>query len=221
MLRFSSASTRGRAVDGWPRKVVVDALYSCFQSVQLLAEEDDFLLFRVLDHRISFVVGMEKAPGRGNNLSEISFFARFVGFDPHGETVEHINRNLHLAVASIEGEDDLVLLAGVMAAGAFDKGALAMSFASWRRDVSIVLHTLSGSESISQTFSYTDRNDIRSLAANTAPEGGLGARADMLRSFLGSGAAKAVCRRCSGRGRRGFIAQTCENCGGAGLVAHR
>lgn len=220
-FKWFGGTKRSFAAGAWPQAKIVEILSGRYETVEHLGEDDNIALYGVMDHGVTFVVGMAKAPGQAGGVTELGFFARFVGFGPSGATIETINRNLHIAVASLEEDGDLFLLAGIEAAGAFDEGTFTLVLEAWRRDITIVLHALSGQGSMAEAFAFAGRIDAKIFATNRAPESASGERVDILKAFLGARSAKALCHDCGGRGRRGLIARTCEACGGAGLVAER
>jgi hypothetical protein len=136
--------------------------------------------------------------------------------------VETINRNLHIAVASIEPNGDLFLMAGMQPTGAFDAGQFAMVLEAWKRDLMITLAGLSsGQASLAAAFPAASMEAARNFATNAAPAPVDGRPVDMLASFLGAKNNREICGDCSGRGKRGFIARVCGVCDGSGFVKAR
>lgn len=187
----------------------------------MIGEEQGFALYGVSDHGVNFVVALAQGPGSAGGVAEIGFLARFVGFDANESLVEDINRNLHLSIASLEADGEIYLLAGIEAVGAFDEGQFMLVLEAWKRDLMIVLHGLSRQASLAGAFKFAASEPARGFAANHAPQAGSGSHSDILKSFLATRSAKTLCDACGGRGRRGLIARTCENCAGAGFVSER
>lgn len=205
----------------WPLEKILAALKTQYQSVEALGEDGPIKVFGVQDNGVNFVVAViESAPGSGA-VVELGFLARFVGFPVTVETVERLNRNLHIAVASLEGAD-LFLMAGLQVAGAYDDGQFALVMDAWRRDLAMTLHGISGEDSsMMKAFPAARLAAARQFATNTAPAGQGARPIDMLSSFLGARAAKEICDECGGRGKRGLIARRCQDCNGTGFVEAR
>lgn len=218
MFRLFSGGGQTRA---WPLSKILAALKGQYENVEALGEDGPIKVFGVQDRGVNFVVAViEDAPDSGE-IVELGFLARFVGFPVTVDTVERINRNLHIAMASLEGPD-LFLMAGLQVAGPYDDGQFALVMEAWRRDLAMTLHGISGEESsMLNAFPAAKLAAARRFATNAAPEQSEGRAADMLTSFLGAGAAKEICDDCNGRGKRGLIARMCAACDGGGFVAAR
>ena len=133
-----------------------------------------------------------------------------------------MNRNLHISVASIEANGDLFLMAGIEAAGSFDPGRFQLLLEGWRRDLMLTLARISeGAPSMAAAFPAARLEAAREFAVNAAPAPVEGRPVDMLASFLGAKATRAICADCGGRGKRGFIARLCGACEGTGFVNAR
>ena len=221
MFKSNNAPLKSLATAAWPAARIVGALDRQFQSVEMIGEEQGFALYAVSDHGVNFVVALAQGPGAAGSVAEIGFLARFVGFGACAAAVEDINRNLHLSIASLEGDGDLYVLAGVEVTGVFDEGQFKLLLETWKRDLLIVLHGLSGDSAMASAFAFAGGRAAQSFAINRAPDAGAGEQADVLKSFLAARSMKAVCDDCGGRGRRGLIARPCETCEGAGFVADR
>ncbi|MFQ5562224.1 MAG: hypothetical protein ACE5FO_01520 [Parvularculaceae bacterium] len=222
--------------DFWPLAQVLDSLKRHYGGLEHLGDEGGISLYGVNDNGVNFVVALVQPDGANGKVVEIGFLASFVGFAVDQQAVDMLNRNLHISMVGVEG-GALILLAGLQVAGPFDDGKFSVLLEAWRRDLAMVLYTLSGQASLTEAFPAARFEAARRFAANTAPideagadEGGqevsgadpgaATARAgEMFTAFLGAGAAKALCEACGGRGRRGFISRTCEDCDGSGFVA--
>lgn len=215
LARFQAADTSG----AWPKARIVDQLRRQYESVDLLGEDQGFVLYGISDRGVNFIVALVEA--QAGAVNEIGFLARFVGFSVDAASVEYINRNLHLSVAGIEEEGDLYLLAGVEAAGAYDDGMFQLILEAWKRDMLLVLHTLSGKASFAAAFPAARSGLARKFAVNRAPLTEEGAAPDLLKAYFGDVPVKSVCGECGGRGRRGVIARRCDACDGAGFTGAR
>jgi hypothetical protein len=163
---------------------------------------------------------MQTGPATGK-IAEMGFLARFVGFPVDMRLIESLNRNLHISMVSLEGSD-LFLMAGLAVTGAFDAGQFKLIMEQWRRDLMLTLHGLSGEgSSLTAAFPAARMEAARNFAMNVAPAPADDQPVDMLASFLGGNAKKAICADCGGRGKRGFIARMCGECDGSGFVTRR
>ena len=211
----------GGGETAWPLDKIVAALRAQYGSVETLGEDGQIKVFGVQDNGVNFVVAVvQSAPGSGK-VVELGFLARFVGFPVSLDTVERLNRNLHIAVASLEGAD-LFLMAGLQVSGPYDDGQFALLIEAWRRDLAMTMHGLDGGHaSMASAFPAARLEAAKRFATNTAPEAtNDNAAADMLKSFLGAKAEAAeFCDECDGRGRRGLIARMCDACDGTGFVS--
>jgi hypothetical protein len=138
--------------------------------------------------------------------------------------VEALNRNLHIAVATVEN-NDLFLMAGMQVIGAFDESQFNLIIEQWRRDLAVCLHGLTREgASLVESYPAAKLEAARKFAVNMAPPEVGEDRArndlDMLSTFMGAGKMNRVpCGDCNGRGKRGLIARICETCDGVGFVA--
>lgn len=217
LFKTSSASRAGAG--SWPQKRVVEVLNRQFDQVEPIGEDDGFVLYAIADRGVNFVVALIMAAK--NEVVEIGFLARFVGFSVDQRAVDHLNGNLHISVVGLEDDGDLYLLAGIEAAGSFDEATFVLILEAWRRDVMLVLHALSGGGSLAAAFPAARLEAARRFAANRAPEAGAGGAGDLLRTYLGDNIRMSTCGECGGRGRRGLISRTCGACDGSGFVKAR
>ena len=222
---FKSGQSKALAVGDavWPVSAIVNALKNRFSKVDKLAEDGPLKVYGVEDNGINFVVAvMQTAPGSGD-VTELGFLARFVDIPNSTELVQGLNRNLHISIAAIEG-NDLFLMAGLQVTGAFDEGHFNLIIEQWRRDIAVCIHGLLGdSSSLTDAFPAAKLEAARNFAANTIPSAdGPKSEIDMLSAFLGAGKkTQTQCDDCGGRGRRGLIARLCEGCKGEGFVTHQ
>lgn len=213
-------------VAAWPLREVVSALKKRFSDVDTLGEDGPLKVYGVQDNGVNFVVAlMQTGPG-SEQVAELGFLARFVGFPASAQIVEHINQNLHISVASLEN-NDLFLMAGLQVVGAFDETQFNLIIEQWRRDLALCIHGLQGeSQSLADVFPAAKLDAARKFATNMAPpevaEGKGRGDFDMLSAFLGAARANRVaCDECGGRGKRGLIARQCSACAGEGFVEGR
>jgi hypothetical protein len=225
MLSSFFSKARTRLTDGlWPKDQVVGAVKSRYGSVEHLGDENQFCLYGVTDGDIRFVVVMVAAEGAADMVSEVGFLARFSGFAISNTQIEGMNRNLHISVATSEGDGDVYLIGGVAAAGEFSDSTFGLVLEAWKRDLMIVLHGLSGGASFAAAFPASRLESVRKFALNIAPEPATEGEPgrDLFAAFAGGAhREKAVCGVCGGRGKTGFIARTCGDCDGSGFVAGR
>ncbi|MEQ8934720.1 MAG: hypothetical protein RIE56_02880 [Amphiplicatus sp.] len=224
LRKFSSAADETAFADGqWPREAVVSALEGRFESVSHVGDDEGFGLYGVTDRGVNFVVGLLTPVA--DRVTEIAFVARFAGFGGDARLVEGVNRNLHLSIASLEANGEIYLIAGIEAAGAFNRDAFMLLLDTWRRDLMILLHALSGGSSLMQAFPAARSERALKFATNEAPKPAegeeAGAPADLLKAYLAAGPSLAVCGACEGRGKTGFIARQCPDCSGSGFIAER
>ena len=214
------ASMADQASGMWPLGQIVSALSRQFETVEPIGEDDGFVVYGVSDRGINFIVAL--VTESRNKVTEIGFLARFVGFSITELAVEQMNRNLHISVAGLEEGNDLYLLAGINAVGAFSEEMFGLILEAWRRDLMMVLHFLSGRPSLAAAFPAARFDEARRFATNAAPtSGGDGAAPDILKAYLDGKTTKVLCGECGGRGKRGFIARTCDCCDGTGFVTSR
>lgn len=220
---FRRFSGRQRQAEGaWPVDKVVAVLESQYGALNMLGEEGPLAVYGVQQNGINFVVALMQTTEGSGKLADMGFLARFMGFDVNEPLVEALNRNLHMSVASIEASGDLFLMAGVEVLGAFDPGRLINLLESWKRDLMMTLHRISGdSASMAAAFPAARLEAARDFAMNAAPAPVDDRPVDMLESFLGAKHKRALCADCGGRGKRGFIARMCDECDGTGFVNAR
>ncbi len=224
MFKLFSGGAAGDTA--WPLRDVVAALKRRFSDVDVLGEDGPLKVYGVQDNGVNFVVAlMQTGPG-SEQVSELGFLARFVGFPVTAQAVEQLNQNLHISVASLEN-NDLFLMAGLQVAGAFDETQFNLIIEQWRRDLVLCIHRLQGdSASMADAFPAAKLDAARKFATNMAPpapiEGEARSDIDMLSTFLGAArASRVMCDDCGGRGKRGLIARACEVCDGEGFVDGR
>lgn len=219
MFKLFSVAEATR-LPSWPMQKVVSAMKNRFGDVDSLAEEGPLKVFGVQDNGVNFVIAlMQTAPASGQ-VAELGFLARFVGFTLDAASIEDMNRNLHIAVASIE-QADLFLMAGMQVTGAFDETQFNLILEQWRRDLAIAIHGLTDdAPSLADAFPAARLEAARKFAVNMAPPGDGRSDVDMLSTFMGGGiATRSACPDCAGRGKRGLIARLCGSCQGSGMTS--
>lgn len=209
----------GGGSQSWPLSKIVGALGTKYDEAAEVGEDGALKVFRVEDNGVNFVVAVMQTEPDSGKVVELMFFARFVDFPVDARMVESINRNLHMSVASLEGPD-LFLVAPVQVNGAFNQREFLSFLESWRRDLMVTLHGISGEgQSFANTISSAKMDAVREFAANTAPKAESGMPIDVLSQFLGDkDAMKRFCDSCGGRGKRGLIARSCPECDGSGFT---
>ncbi len=222
---FKLFSSGGAAAEtSWPVRDVVAALQKRFGDIDPLGEDGPLKVYGIQDNGVNFVVAlMQTAPG-SEQVAELGFLARFVGFPVTAQAVDHLNQNLHISVASMEN-NDLFLMAGLQVMGAFDETQFNLIIEQWRRDLALCIHGLQGeSASLADAFPAAKLEAARKFAVNMAPPeaatGDVRSDMDMLSAFLGGARANRVtCDDCGGRGKRGLVARQCRACDGTGFTS--
>jgi len=220
----------GEEEASWPVSSVVGTLQSHYPDAELLGEDGPLKVYGVRDNGVNFVVAlMQSAPGSGK-ITEVGFLARFVGFSISLQRIESLNGNLHISVASLEG-NDLFLMAGLRVTGVYDAGQFSVLINAWRRDLAMALHTLSGDHaSFIEAFPAARLEAARAFAVNAAPasQAGEGAGesetgggvAEMLNRFMAGGAQmRDLCDESGDRDERGLIARLRGDSEGRGFVS--
>ncbi len=208
----------------WSLSKVVGDLKRKYGKADELGEDGPLKVYGVEDNGVNFVVAvMQTAPGSGK-IIELGLMARFIGFPVDARMVESINRNLHIAVVSMEGAD-LFLMTGLQVTGAYDQRQFYMILDAWQRDLMMTIKGINGDgASMTHGLPLAKLEAAYSFASNVAPDQGDkgSARTDMLSQLLaGEGVSKAFCDLCHGRGKRGFISRSCDDCDGSGFVESR
>jgi hypothetical protein len=204
---------------GWPADKISAVLRRRYQKVSTLGNEDAFTLYGIEDNGLKFVVALIGVEGAPDRVAEIAFLASFVKGGVTQQAVEMINRNLHISYAGLDEKGALVLLAGVQASGAYEESTFILLLDVWKRDLLMVLQVLSGRASLAEASPIARSEAAMSFASNRLAEGGDGA--DPLSALLSANIGKGFCGECGGRGKRGFVARTCESCDGTGFVKTR
>ena len=216
---FFKKSDESLLSDGmWPRAKIVAALKRRYGDIDELGEEHGFGIYGVSDGDIRFAVVMALAEGAPDKVFEVGFLARFIGFDVGERQIENVNRNLHISVASAHSNGDLFLIGGVAASGAFNEDTFMMILEAWKRDLLVMLQSLSHSASLADAHPAARLEAVTRFALNKAPQAGGGA-ADLFAAYAGGAhRAMASCGVCDGRGKTGFFARPCPDCDGTGFM---
>lgn len=222
MLKFFGNSKSAFASDSvWPKLKILSALKKRYAAIDDLGEESGFAVYGVTDGDIRFAVVMAMVEGAKDKVSEVGFLARFSGFNLNQSQLDGINRNLHISIASFHTDGDLYLIGGVSAAGAFNEGTFMLILEAWRRDLLVILQSMSLSHTLSGAHPAAKLDAVLKFATNRAPESAE-AGALLFASYAGGAhRTMAACNACGGRGKTGFLARQCEECGGSGFVAAR
>jgi hypothetical protein len=200
----------------WPRDRIEAAILKRYQNAEGPHLRDDYVLYGVIEGSVAFVIVLHHIAGRSRDIDQLLFYTRFEGFGVDESTAAAINRNMHLAAAQIR-DGALDIFAGVEPSGPYEDKALFALFDAWKRDLAVVVGMLTGGDAFASAAGLTRDPAIAKLAVNSA---GAQPPGDLFRSFFGGGE-RALCSACDGRGRIGFIARTCGECGGAGIVKQR
>ena len=220
VFSFSGKSATTGSLSGvWPRARLLSALRKRYPALDDLGEEQGFGLYGVTDGDIRFAVVLALVEGAPDKVSEVGFLARFSGFNLSPSQLEGVNRNLHISVAAFHSDGDLYLIGGVAAAGEFNEGTFFLILEAWRRDLLVILQSMSLSETLAGAHPAARLAAVQKFAMNRAD--GAQSAAALFSSFAGAGRALATCADCAGRGKTGFFARACRSCEGSGFVAVR
>lgn len=221
MRRFFNNSKQTAHQGGWPKLAIIAVLQERYASVAHLRDDEGFSLYGINDAELNFVMALVEMHNAPDQVVEVGFLTRFVGFDVHQQDAEFINRNLHISVAGLEN-GELFVVGGVEAMGLFDAGAFGLVLEAWKRDLMIVIHALQGGASmLSATPIGRAFKSATKFATNEAPTkmaDEADGMSDLIGAYFGGGSAKSLCTDCNGRGKQGFIARTCASCDGVGMV---
>lgn len=218
---FQKSESAGFADGLWPKPKILSALKKRYVAIDDLGEESGFAIYGVTDGDIRFAVVMAIVEGARDKVSEVGFLARFSGFNLSQSQLDGVNRNLHISVASFHTDGDLYLIGGVAAAGAFNEGTFMLILEAWRRDLLVILQSMSLSHTLAGAHPAARLETAMKFATNRAPETA-SAAGDLFAAYAsGARRAMASCGVCGGRGKTGFLARPCEECAGSGFVAAR
>ena len=191
MFRRFSGGAREAA---WPVDKVVSALEAQYGAIRLLGEDGPISAYGVQHNGVNFIIALRETAQSSGKLAELGFLARFVGFPVSEPVVESLNRNLHIAFASIEANGDLFLMAGLEVAGAFDQAQLVLMLESWKRDLMMTLSRISGDGlSMADAFPAARLEAARTTGDFVAKQ--LQAASELSRKL---GASTALCERLYG-----------------------
>ncbi len=216
---FTGRGASRFAGDGsvWPADRVLEQLRARYGAIEHLGDERNASMYGVVDAGVRFVAVLVKVAGRADAVSEIGFVARFTGYGFTHASAELLNRNLHISVAALDGDDDVYIVGGFLPSGAFSETTFGLMLDAWRRDLGIALQAITGAPGAAASMPGAASPSVRAFAENRAKvEGGA---ADPVAAFFGARAGTVtVCQACDGRGRTGLIARTCKVCGGSGIA---
>lgn len=219
MVAFFWSGRTARLADGvWPKSKVIAALKKRYSIVDDLGEESGFAIFGVTDGEIRFAVVMALVEGAKDQISEVGFLARFSGFNLSQSQLDGVNRNLHISVAAFHADGDLYLIGGVTASGAYSEGTFLLILEAWKRDLLVMIQSMSLSHTLADAHPAARLQTALRFAANQAPEEPEPGAALFATYAGGAVRSLALCGRCGGRGKTGFIACNCEDCAGSGFV---
>lgn len=220
MRAFFQKSGSAKLADSlWPKPKIVSALKKRYSAVDDLGEESGFAIYGVTDGDIRFAVVMALVDGAKDKVSTVGFLARFSGFNLTQSQLDSVNRNLHISIASFHTDGDLYLIGGVEAAGAFSEGTFMLILEAWRRDLLVILQSMGLSHTLAGEHPAARLETVLKFATNRAPES-VEEGAALFASYAGGAhRTMATCGACGGRGKAGFFARHCEECGGSGFVA--
>ena len=166
---FQKSGSPGLADGLWPRSKVLTALKKRYAAIDDLGEESGFAIYGVTDGDVRFAVVMALVEGAKNKVSEVGFLARFSGFNLSQPQLDSVNRNLHISVASFHTDGDLYLIGGVAAAGAFKEGTFLLILEAWRRDLLVILQSMSLSHTLARAHPAARLETAMKFATNRAP----------------------------------------------------
>ena len=218
---FQNSESKSLAEGLWPRPKILSALRKRYKALDDLGEESGFAIYGVTDGDVRFAVVMAMVEGAKDQVSEVGFLARFSGFNLSQSQLDSVNRNLHISVASFHTDGDLYLIGGVAAAGEFKEGTFLLILEAWRRDLLVILQSMSLSQTLAGAHPAAQLQTALKFATNRAPESE-SAAGDLFAAYAGGARrAMASCGVCGGRGKTGFLAHSCAACEGSGFVAAR
>ena len=218
---FRNSESRMLADGLWPRPKILSALKKRYAAIDDLGEESGFAIYGVTDGDVRFAVVMALVEGQKDKISEVGFLARFSGFNLSQAQLDGVNRNLHISVASFHTDGDLYLIGGVAAAGSFNEGTFMLILEAWRRDLLVILQSMSLSHTLAGAHPAAKLEAAMNFATNRAPETAEAA-GDLFAAYAGGARRSLVsCGACGGRGKTGFLARGCEECDGTGFARAR
>ena len=228
--KFSSDAKKNAASgSSWPKAAILDVIREQYSNVSHLEDKDNLSYYGVQDNDLKFAIVLVNSGVDAEEIIEVGFLAGFSGFSVTDETVEFINSNLHIGVSGKDENNNLILIAGVVATGPFNSPAFSMVLKAWSRDVMLTLYALSNGGALTSGFAAAQSQTARDFALNQAPttvsrddaiDGAGVSFKELSQHFLGRSKMQ-PCGSCNGRGKKGLIAKICDECGGTGFVEAR
>lgn len=211
----------GDVEPSWPLSKVVAALKNQYGGADALGEDGPLKVYGARDKGVQFAVAlMQSAPGSGK-IVELAFFVRFGDTPIDIGAISRINNTLQISALSREG-NELYMMAGLRVTGAFNPKHFGIIMDAWGQDMAIAFHALVGEHAtMPAAYATTKLAAARDFAFNRVAllEADESEPMDVLSSFLGARTTMHVfCDDCHGRGKRGLIARTCNECEGVGFI---
>ncbi len=213
--RFFGGAGASLAAGLWPRDRIEAYIVKRYGRVEGPHLRDEYVLYGVQDGAVAFVVILHHPANYADGIDQLLFYTRFEGFGVDESGAAAMNRNLHISAVQLR-DGALDMFAGLEPKGPYSEAALQSAFEAWKRDLMVVVGMLTGQSSFAAAFGLDKDDRLGSLATNAAPADA--AATDLFASLMGRDRLKAACSHCGGRGKIGFIARECEDCGGTGLI---
>ncbi len=152
----------------WPKASLIANLERRYGVIEDIGTEKGVSLYGIDDNGIRFVAVFVHAEGADDAVVEVGFLARFSGYDLSDQALQNLNANLHISVVVFDADGDLYLIGGVTADRPYDETTFSLVLDAWRRDLSILLQSLSGGNMM-HVFPAARSEKARLFAQNIAP----------------------------------------------------
>ncbi len=228
-LQKGNARKRDRRAKAfWPQAAILSVFNHIYDRVDYLDTEDNRHYYQISFNGLNFIAVLTHGDQDTKKIVQYGFICYFSGVSLSSSDIEQLNRNLHISIAELDEQQNIILFSFVEAQGQFDENRFSLLIQTWHRDIVMTFKWVVPERSLSTMMSgkaltyARDHADNQMAAENMAEEnagGGSMQKPAILSRFLGDkDAQRKLCPDCGGRGKTGLFSRSCINCYGTGLL---
>ncbi len=158
-----------QAAGYWPLSSILAVMGRAYDNVSHIEDDNNQRYYEVELKGLKFLAILVHAEGAPEKIQHFGFMGYFAGFDLSINGAEALNRNLHISVAELDDNQNLILFSFLEAQGAFDESHFSMILEAWHRDIVMTLKMITPGASFGTALSARALDIVRVHGVNALP----------------------------------------------------
>lgn len=154
----------------WPHNAIINVMKQVYDRVIHIEDDQNQRFYEVELKGLKFLAILVHEANAPEKIRNFGFMGYFAGFDISETGVEALNRNLHISVAEIDDQQNLILFSFFDANGTFDENRFSLILEAWHRDVVMTLKMITPTTNFQEALPARSLDIAKVYGVNSFPE---------------------------------------------------